>query len=75
MKTFALLFAVACSSLALLDNSAEAATPRTAFQITNPATLKGLNPQPLPPRWRPTNPGTNIGINPQPLPPRVLMKF
>ncbi len=75
MKTLALIFAVACSSVALLDNSAEAAAPRTTLKLTNPGTLKGLNPQPLPPRWRLGNPGTNIGINPQPLPPRVLRKF
>ena len=75
MKTFVLLFAVACSSVTLLSDSAEAAPPKTSLILTNPGTLKGLNPQPLPPRWRLGNPGSKIGLNPQPLPPRVLRKF
>lgn len=70
MKTLALIFAVACSSVALLDNSAEAATPR----LVKPGTAIGINPQPLPPRVLSSrfrlNPGTLKGLNPQPLPPR-----
>ncbi len=87
MKTFALLFVFACSSVALLDNSAEAASPRHSFQSLNakqlaspfrvkPGTINGLNPQPLPPRYispsKFSRPGTLNGLNPQPLPPRWM---
>ena len=82
MKTFSLLFALGCSSLVLLEDSAQAA-PRLALSawsgLSNPATKIGLNPQPLPPRWNPPsrfiNPGSKVGLNPQPLPPRLFKKF
>lgn len=40
--------------------------------VSNPGTIRGLNPQPLPPRTttRFTNPGSIRALNPQPLPPR-----
>ena len=83
MKTFALLFAIACASLTMLDNSAEAATPRflssAPVGLSNPVTKIGLNPQPLPPRYltfsKRFNPGGKVSLNPQPLPPRLLKKF
>jgi hypothetical protein len=74
MKTFALIFALTCSSLAMLNNSAEAAAPQSVFSVGkqfglgNNSGLKSLNPQPLPPRWK-FNPNTKA-LNPQPLPPR-----
>lgn len=83
MKTFALLFTLVCSSVALLEHSAEAATPRPlnlkqfqvgASKISNPGNKVMLNPQPLPPRYltpyQRFNPGAKVMLNPQPLPPR-----
>jgi len=83
MKTFALLFASVCLSVALLDNCAEAAAPRPLFQagpsLGSNLGMKMLNPQPLPPRYigpsRRFNPGSKIGLNPQPLPPRYFKAF
>jgi len=75
MKTLVLMFALGCSSLALLDSTAEAAASKSTLKLTNPGSLKSLNPQPLPPRWQPVNPLLLKGLNPQPLPPRWNSKM
>lgn len=59
---------VAASITTMSVTSAAAAGPG----FVNPGTIRGLNPQPLPPRWQLTNPGTIRGLNPQPLPPRTI---
>jgi hypothetical protein len=67
-KLAALAATAIVTTVLATDTPASAAGP----VIRNPGTIRGLNPQPLPPRTvnRFTNPGSIRALNPQPLPPR-----
>jgi hypothetical protein len=67
-KIAALAAAAVVTSVIATDTPASAA----GRVISNPGTIRGLNPQPLPPRTlsRFTNPWSARALNPQPLPPR-----
>lgn len=67
-KIAALAAATVVTSVIATDTPASAA----GRFIQNPGTIRGLNPQPLPPRagGRFTNPLAARALNPQPLPPR-----
>jgi len=59
------------AALAVLAIASASTASAAGVRIVNPGTIRGLNPQPLPPKWLLfVNPGTIRGLNPQPLPPR-----